>query len=262
MNKRSCSYFIRPFKKGLAVATLMVPLASNAIVGGADTPDGKYPFVASIQFKDEGTTPLQRHGCGASLIANDWVLTAAHCLVGTAPSNIDVIVGRTRLNDRRQGQVLRVQRIVLHPDFLSTLAPDVALLKLDRAATGIPPINLVPRENPLENSLKRINVIGWGNTARAPAPDVRPEILQQGKLPRMDDAQCTAIVPNLILQNSFCIGADGWIPDAGDSGGPVFTKRLRKGYVQVGVVSQGIVIARLSNPSVADFIRKTLDEQP
>lgn len=245
-------------KKCLAVAMLIVPITSSAVVGGADTPVGRYPFAASIQFKQEGSTPLQRHGCGASLIASDWVLTAAHCLLDTEPSDIEVIVGRTRLSNAQQGQVLSVQRIVIHPDFPRTLAPDVALLKLDRAAIGITPIKVTTPDDTFEGRLKHLNVIGWGNAARNP-PDVRPDILQRGRLPRITDTQCSTLVPNLNLRNSFCIGADGLIPDSGDSGGPVFIKRRNKGYVQLGVVSQGIVIARLSNPVVADFIRKTLD---
>jgi len=32
--------------------------------------------------------------------------------------------------------------------------------------------------------------------------------------------------------------------------------------VQLGVVSQGVLIARLSNPKIADFIRETLNESP
>lgn len=252
--------FLPYLRRTLAVAALLLPLTSSAIVGGADTPVGRYPFAASIQFKETGSTPLQRNGCGASLIASDWVLTAAHCLLDTEPSDIEVIVGRTRLSDASQGQVLSVRRIFIHPDFPRTLAPDVALIKLDRVATGIIPIKLTTPGETLEDRRKHLNAIGWGNTARIP-PDMRPDTLQQGRLPRMTDTQCSAIVPNLNLRNSFCIGADGLIPDSGDSGGPVFIKQRNKGYVQLGVVSQGIVIARLSNPVVADFIRNTMDGQ-
>lgn len=78
----------------------------------------------------------------------------------------------------------------------------------------------------------------------------------------MPDAQCTSLAPSVNLQNTFCIGADGLIPDSGDSGSPVFVKTAKRGFVQLGVVSQGVLIARLSNPKIADFIRETLNESP
>ena len=43
------------------------------IVGGRDVPHGKQPWQVSFQDGRE-------HFCGGSLIAPQWILTAAHCL--------------------------------------------------------------------------------------------------------------------------------------------------------------------------------------
>ncbi len=262
----SCYSALQPItrflRKACVVALLTVPMAAFAIVGGADAQDGRYPFMASLQFKASGTTSLERHGCGAALVAPRWVLTAAHCLVNTQPGDVEVILGRTLLSNTRQGHTVGVQQIAVHPEFLRSLTLDVALLKLDHDITDIPSITPVTREEGLEDRIKRPTVLGWGNTARSPAPDVYPDHLQRARLPRMTDALCTSLAPNVNLQNTFCVGADGLIPDSGDSGGPVFVKHPKRGFVQLGVVSQGVLIARLSNPKIADFIRETMSESP
>jgi len=45
----------------------------NRIVGGRPTVPNRYPWVARIVYDG-------RFHCGASLLNNDYVITAAHCL--------------------------------------------------------------------------------------------------------------------------------------------------------------------------------------
>jgi secreted trypsin-like serine protease len=64
---------------GAAAAAEPPTPPTTQIVGGTEVPDGKYPFMASLQFQFEGEE--WQHGCGGTLIdARGLVLTAAHCV--------------------------------------------------------------------------------------------------------------------------------------------------------------------------------------
>lgn len=56
-----------------------IPETDFRIVGGKEVPEG-IPWMASIgKIVEDSPRPL--HFCGASLIAPDYVITAAHCML-------------------------------------------------------------------------------------------------------------------------------------------------------------------------------------
>ena len=60
-------------------APLQAAEAAPDIVGGELAPADAYPWMVAL-FNPQGGTPDQAQFCGGSLIAAEWVLTAAHCL--------------------------------------------------------------------------------------------------------------------------------------------------------------------------------------
>ena len=94
----------------------------------------EYPWMASVGTGDE------YHHCGGTLIASQWILSAAHCFFseyeGTLPAeNFKVILGEhdrgSDSESRIPRKVLEVSKIINHASFVaSTVDYDISLLKL------------------------------------------------------------------------------------------------------------------------------------
>lgn len=48
------------------------------VIGGNATEPFIYPFICSLQIIQSDSS--SRHTCGATILTNEWILTAAHCV--------------------------------------------------------------------------------------------------------------------------------------------------------------------------------------
>jgi secreted trypsin-like serine protease len=287
--KRSCRSSGRRWRGWPLLAALVLALAAPAlvqaahqqpvhgqVVGGTDVPNGKYPFLGTIQDKSRGGAGFQRHSCGGALITPTWFLTAAHCVTDPTPNvgDLQVIVGRTVLSKKRQGVKAPVARIIVDPAYDPTILDnDAALLELAKPITAVAPLPFVnANETTFDAPGTILTVAGWGNTLAQPIPGgiAMPDRMREAQVPVFDHAACAQeyAVPGFpITPHMLCAQQPGAGIGAcqGDSGGPLFAPEPG-GFVEVGIVSFGEgcadgfpgIYTRLSNPDVNAFVTDTL----
>ncbi|WP_155757119.1 S1 family serine peptidase [Acinetobacter modestus] len=108
------------------------------IINGDTASEAQMPWQVALV-----TNPLdayQSYVCSGSLIADRWVVTAAHCAEQLKKLNKDyyVLVGTNNLQDNQQAQIIKVKQSYIHEQYNNRIYDnDLALLELERAVDFI-----------------------------------------------------------------------------------------------------------------------------
>ncbi|CAH0715020.1 unnamed protein product, partial [Brenthis ino] len=237
---------------GYAVAT---PLLEDArIVGGEDIDITAAPYQVSILNRG-------RHSCGGSIIDNDLVITAAHCLIGVSSSNLAIRVGSS--SSLKGGEIYPVGDLAWNPGFnYNKMDSDVALLWLSKPLEfneRVAPIKLFSEGEEVGDGELTV-VTGWGNIRESGG---NPRTLQMVLVPKVSEKACSNAYAPLytITPRMMCAGLPSGGKDAcqGDSGGPL----VHNGKL-AGIVSWGLGCARPRYPGVyakVSALRAWIDDQ-
>ncbi|XP_041974933.1 uncharacterized protein LOC121730124 isoform X2 [Aricia agestis] len=221
------------------------------VVGGGGAAAGAWPWQAAL-YRDGDFQ------CGATLVADQWLLSASHCYYQATEAHWVARLGALRRGAWPRGpweRVTRVRQIVLHPRYAAHgFRNDIALLRIDPVALHarlrpacLPPARLPPPAG------KHCTVVGWGQLYEHER--VFPDTLQEVELPVISTEECrrrTRLLPLYrVTDDMFCAGYERGGRDAclGDSGGPLMCQEDDRWYIY-GVTSNGYGCARANRPGV------------
>ncbi|XP_019899333.2 ovochymase-2 isoform X2 [Esox lucius] len=235
-------------------------LPSNAtlrVVNGVEAVPHSWPWQASMQASPFSPIPYM-HGCGGSLIHEEWVLTAAHCFMAPLgnPTFWRVCLGKHHMNSSKDipshEACYKVDGIVRHKGFVyeqdkTDISNDIALVHLSTPVTmtrETSPVCL-PAPGALMPAGKHCYVTGWGDEKGNLFPVVSQK-LNQAALPIVPFSTCSkpAYWWDSLRPSMICGGYEA--PDElksacqGDSGGPFVCQPSASDPWEVhGIVSFG-----------------------
>uniref|UniRef100_A0A8C4TTK8 trypsin n=1 Tax=Erpetoichthys calabaricus TaxID=27687 RepID=A0A8C4TTK8_ERPCA len=219
------------------------------IINGYECPRHSQPWQAFL-------TTNNKRWCGAALINEWWLVSAAHCykpLINDLILNeltLAVHLGEHNLSEvEGSEQHIKVAKAIKHPGYSPWTADnDFMLIKLQRPVQFneyIQPIQLTCPEHLTREASRR-------HPDQMPEPPHLtpldyPDVLQCLQVPILSDATCRQAYKNQITSNMFCAGfmEGGRDSCQGDSGGPL----VCDGVLQ-GVVSWGDECAKANAPGV------------
>ncbi|XP_062408565.1 chymotrypsin-like elastase family member 3B [Sardina pilchardus] len=204
---------------------------TSRVVNGEEARPHSWPWQALL----ETFFPV----CGATLIAPNWVLTAAHC--------INFHTYRVVLGDHNQNQqegpeqFIMVDKMIIHPkwnDDCVSCGNDIALLKLEKSATLNDKVQLacLPEADSVLAHNQPCYATGWG---RLYTGGPRPDTLQQGLVPVVEYDVCRRSDwwGSSVKTTMVCVGGDAVSTCHGDSGGPLNCQGRDGKWIVEGVSS-------------------------
>ncbi|XP_047526415.1 chymotrypsin-2-like [Pieris napi] len=211
----------------------------SRIVGGKDATPGMAKYQVSIRIH---VGEKEGHICGGSILNEEYVLTAAHCIYRKRAEQLSIVVGSQEFN--KGDQRYKIKKLVLHEKYFRRyLRNDIAIIQIEgkiKYNDMVQPIELLKEMAPIG---KKCLLTGFGYTDFDKL--TVPKYLQMLEFITISNDNCTEqlkrspypkYVPvdegQLCVQRPKNKGAC-----KGDSGGPLVIQDDKNKTLQIGVVS-------------------------
>jgi len=248
----------------LLASTLAAPGLERRIVQGSPASLFAHPHQVSLQVLSSGAW---RHICGAVIISNNRILTAAHCLQGQDASRMRIKVGALNLNDapNEYEQTVGVQSFVIHEAYNQNgagIPNDIGIIYLLTPLifnANVQPATLAAKGSTFANT--KCVITGWGQTSGTGSVS---EQLLEVQITKITTADCQRrwLFQSINIKH-ICVyeasAPSGSRPSAcmGDSGGPMLCGD--KLNLLAGITSWGVSNCSGNYPSVYTRVSEYLD---
>ncbi|KAH0627073.1 hypothetical protein JD844_002454 [Phrynosoma platyrhinos] len=217
------------------------------IFGGSIAGEGDWPWQASLQLNGV-------HRCGATIISDTWLVSAAHCFRGVSDINSWMSTFGARI--RTPAMKRKLRQIIVHEHYANSVLNheyDIAVIKVTPPLQFTPAVHHVclPEATQVFPENTTCYVTGYGALI-----DDGPSVgeLRQTEVKIISNERCNrrevynrAISPGMLCAGYLEGGSDAC---QGDSGGPLVTVDPRGIWTLVGIVSWGAECARPNKPGV------------
>ncbi|XP_011189539.3 lectizyme [Zeugodacus cucurbitae] len=241
-----------------SIQNFIPSLPTGRVIKGEDAVPHSAPYIVSLSNNAE----KHSHLCGGTIIAKDWIVTAAHCI--SKPVGMGVVAGlhvRAEIDEKTQSRV--VDFGLVHESYTGGVGPyDIALLHISEPLEyneWVQPANLPQYE---EIHSGEATLYGWGQVKAFNFNAAK--VLQTVKIDLIEYNECkeqlaenAPIQPTNICTSSLKKGISAC---NGDSGGPLVQEHSGVASELIGIVSWGYIPCGSGNmPSIYTRVSAYVD---